>query len=196
MCDKKFHVVLCPAPSPDPGDATAYTRCLHDCTDCRKIVLLKDSRACLRFCSRDDSSLCVYPGYVAFGTWQFRYKGVDTFGTWRLRYIWDPFRYMCFFVYDFGTCEVPFRYIIMSISVHCKRTSIFYADDRKKCQVDVSLFILCCYASCVQLNVVVHAWHQSLTTADRSESELTSTNTSPLTSRFRPYVLVDSPSKK
>jgi len=67
-------------------------------------------------------------GYVTFGTWQFRYKGVDTFGTWRLRYIWHPFRYMCFLLYDFGTCEVPFRYIIMSISVHCKRTSLFLAN--------------------------------------------------------------------
>jgi len=43
-------------------------------------------------------------------TWQFRYKGVDSFATWRLRYIWDQFRYMCFLQYDFGTCEVPFRY--------------------------------------------------------------------------------------
>jgi len=40
--------------------------------------------------------------------WQFRYKGVDTFGTWRLRYIRHPFRYMCFLLYDFGTCEVHF----------------------------------------------------------------------------------------
>ena len=82
-------------------------------------------------------------GYVAFGTWQFRYKGVDTFGTWRLRYIWDPFRYMCFFA-------VRLRYMRSTISVHhyvdigtLQENVNFLCWQSKKCPVDVSLFIVC-----------------------------------------------------
>ena len=68
-------------------------------------------------------------------------------------------------------------------TVHCKRTSIFMLTVEKNAKWMLSVSTLCCYASCVQLNVVVHARHQSLATGDRSESELSSTNTSPLTSR-------------
>jgi len=45
---------------------------------------------------------------------------VDNFSTWRVWYIWDQFRYV-FLEYGFGTWEVPFRYIIKSITVHFKR---------------------------------------------------------------------------
>ena len=86
-----------------------------------------------------------HKGYVTFGTWQFRYKGVDTFGTWRLRYIWDPFRYICAFCcrasvhakYHFGTSLCRYRYIAR------ERQFLGSADGRKKCPVDVSLFIVC-----------------------------------------------------
>jgi len=42
-----------------------------------------------------------------------------------------------FLYYDFCTCEVLFRYIIKSISVHCKRTSVCLFAEGLQCGMDV-----------------------------------------------------------
>jgi len=121
-----------------------------------------------------------------YGLRHFRYMTVSVQRGGHFQYMTTSVHMRSISVHVFFA--VRLRYMRSTILVHhyvdigtLQENVNFLCWQSKKCPVDVSLFLVW-----VQLNVVVHARHQSLTTADRSESKLTSTNTSPLTSRFRP----------
>ena len=94
-------------------------------------------------CTESACAVIIYnslpAGCFSFGLRHFRYMTVSVQRGGHFWYMTTSVHMRSisvhvFLLYDFGTCEVPFRYIIMSISVHCKRTSIFYADGRKNAQ--------------------------------------------------------------